>query len=93
MIKTPGCNANYPSDGTANQAVIWEDLATMIRFIKANTILIFGIYLCNPRYRVFRYRGCPLTTANTCLSLALTDDFSCPLRFICPADVLEFLPV
>ena len=39
-----------------------------------------------PRYRVFRYRNCPFMTANTCSSLARTDDFWCSAFFAlhCP---------
>ncbi len=39
-----------------------------------------------PRYRVFRYRNCPFMTANTCSTLALTDDFLCSAFFalLCP---------
>lgn len=75
--------------GTRNQANRREGLSARIRFARANSIFSFAICFRRPRYRVFRYRSCPLTTANTCSTFALTDDFSCSLRLICDFEHLE----
>ena len=85
---------NIRSIGAANQAARWEGLSARIRFARTNSIFNFAVCFRRPRYRVFRYRSCPLscplTTANTRSTFALTDDFSCSLRLICACERPEF---
>ena len=66
-----------------------QGLSARIRFASANRIFSLAVCFLKPRYRVFRYRNSPLTTPNTCSTLARTDDFSCSLRFSCAWDLIE----
>ena len=75
--------------GALNQAARREGLSAKIRFASANSIFSLAVCFRRPRYRVFRYPNCPFMTANTCSTLALTDDFSCSLLLICPLERLD----
>ena len=75
--------------GALNQADRREGLSAKIRFASANSISSLAVCIRRPRYRVFRYPNCPFMTANTCSTLALTDDFSCSLLLICPLERLD----
>lgn len=72
-----------------NQTASLEGLSARIRFARANSIFSLAVCFRRPRYRVFRYPNCPFMTANTCSTLALTDDLSCSLLLICPLERLE----
>lgn len=67
-----------------NQTASLEGLSARIRFARANSI--FSLAVC---FRRPRYPNCPFMTANTCSTLALTDDLSCSLLLICPLERLE----
>lgn len=79
----------YANMGALNQAARREGLSAKIRFASANSIFSLAVCFRRPRYRVFRYPNCPFMTANTCSTLALTDDFSCSLLLICPLERLD----
>ena len=76
--------------GTPDQAARRDSLSARIKFARANSLFRFAVCFRRPRYRVFRYRSCPLTTANLCSTFALTDDFSFSLRLICTCERPEF---
>ena len=63
-----------------------QGLSARSRFANANMILNLALCFSSPRYRVFRYRNCPFMTANTCFTLARTDDFwrSAFFALLCP---------
>lgn len=63
-----------------------QRLSARTKFASANSIFSLAVCFGRPRYRVFRYRNCPFMTANTCSTLARTDDFWCSAFFalLCP---------
>ena len=94
---TPRFNQRFPNfvlrlQGNSNQTAR-RGLSAKIKFAKANIIFSLAVCFCRPRYRVFRYRSWPLTTAKTCSTFARTDDFSCSLRLSCPWERVDFLAI
>ena len=59
------------------------------RFASANIIFSLAVCFRRPRYRVFLYPNSRFTTAKTCSTFALTDDFLCSAFFAAYCPLLE----
>ncbi len=69
-VEPPSLFAQGAQGQTAGQC-----LSARTKFASANSIFSLAVCFDRPRYRVFRYRNCSFMTANTCSTLARTDDF------------------